>query len=70
MPLLSIGMWLHFMIASTASATLENSIRPDDERSVFSGNMRTAVGGTSFSLNSCSSCSSARPGGVLKKCRI
>lgn len=69
-PLLSIGMWLHFMMASTASATLENSIRPDDDRSVFSGNIRTAVGGTSLSLKSCSSCSSAKPGGVLKKWRI
>lgn len=69
-PLLSIGIWLHFMMASTASATLENSIRPDDDRSVFSGNIRTAVGGTSLSLKSCSSCSSAKPGGVLKKCRI
>lgn len=55
------------MMANTASATFANSIKPEDERSVFSGNMRTAVGGTSFSLNSCSSCSSARPGGVLKK---
>lgn len=58
------------MMASTASATLENSIRPDDDRSVFSGNIRTAVGGTSLSLNSCSNCSSASPGGVLKKWRI
>lgn len=69
-PLLSIGMWLHFMMASTASATLENSIRPDDDRSVFSGNIRTAVGGTSLSLKSCSNCSSPKPGGVLKKWRI
>lgn len=54
-------------MASTASATFENSIRPDDDRSVFNGNIRTAVGGTSLSLNICNNCSSAKPGGVLKK---
>lgn len=34
-PLFSTGIWLHFIIAITASATFGNSIRPDDERSVF-----------------------------------
>lgn len=58
------------MIAMTASATFGNSIRPDDERSVFNGNMRTAVGGTSFALKIFISCSSVKLGGVLKKCKI
>lgn len=70
LPLLSIGMWLHFMMASTAWATLGNSMRPEEERSVFSGNIRTAVGGTSLILKIPISCSSVRPGGVLKKWRI
>lgn len=69
-PLLSMGIWLHFIIANTASATFGNSINPDDDRSVFSGNIRTAVGGTSFELNTSSKWVSSRPGGVLKKCKI
>lgn len=55
------------MIAITACATLENSINPDDDLSVFNGNILTPVGGHSFMLNIPISCSSVRPGGVLKK---
>lgn len=69
-PLFSTGIWLHFIIAITASATLGNSIKPDDDRSVFNGNIRTAVGDTSFELNIFTNCSSVRLGGVLKKCNI
>lgn len=54
----------------TASATLGNSIKPDDDRSVFNGNIRTAVGATSFWLNIFTSWSSDKLGGVLKKCKI
>lgn len=69
-PLFSTGIWLHFIIAITDSATLGNSIKPDDERSVFNGNMRTAVGRTSLPLNKVTNWSSVKLGGVLKKCRI
>jgi len=69
-PLPSIGRWLHFMIASTACEILENSISPDDERSVFKGNRRTDVAGTSLMLKIPISWSSVKPGGVLKKCKI
>lgn len=50
-PLFSTGIWLHFIIAITASDTFGNSIKPDEDRSVLSGNIRTAVGGTSFDIN-------------------
>lgn len=65
-----MAVWLHFMMASTAWATDANSSRPDDDRSDLSGNMRTAVGHTSFCRNISMSWSSVRLGGVLKKCRI
>lgn len=69
-PLLSIAVWLHFMIASTAWAMDGNSTNPDDERSVLSGNMRIADGATSFFAKMSNNWSSARLGGVLKKWRI
>lgn len=47
-----------------------NSIRPDDDLSVLSGNNRTDDGGTSFILKIPINCSSVNPGGVLKKCKI
>lgn len=50
LPFPSMGKWLHFMIATTASAMFGNSISPDDERSVFNGKRRTEVAGTSFIL--------------------
>lgn len=58
------------MIATTDSAMLGNSIKPDEDLSVLSGNIRTAVGKTSFELNIFTNCSSVRLGGVLKKCKI
>lgn len=66
----STGIWLHFMIAMTDSATLGNSINPDDDRSVFKGNIRTAVREISFEVKILTSWSSFKFGGVLKKCRI
>lgn len=65
-----MAVWLHFMIAITAWAIDENSIKPDDDRSVFNGNILTAAGGHSFLLKSSTSWSSERLGGVLKKWRI
>lgn len=70
LPLLSIAVWLHFIIANTAWAIDGNSRRPEDERSDFSGNMRTAAGATSFCVKISTNCSSVRLGGVLKKWRI
>lgn len=58
------------MMARTACEMLGNSIRPDDERSVFKGNRRTDTAGTSLMLKMPISWSSVRPGGVLKKCKI
>lgn len=69
-PLPSIGRWLHFIMANTACEMLGNSISPDDERSVFNGNKRTEVAGTSLMLKMPISWSSVKPGGVLKKCKI
>lgn len=65
-----MAVWLHFMIAITAWAIDENSIKPDEDRSVFNGNILTAAGGHSFLLKISTSWSSERLGGVLKKCRI
>lgn len=39
------------MIAITESATLGNSINPDEDLSVFNGNIRIAIGVTSFEVN-------------------
>lgn len=69
-PLLSMAVWLHFMMAKTAWAIDGNSSSPDDERSDFNGNMRTAAGATSFCVKISTNCSSVRLGGVLKKCKI
>lgn len=65
-----MAVWLHFIIASTAWAMDGNSISPDDDRSVLSGNIRTADGGTSFFAKISTNWSSDRLGGVLKKCKI
>jgi hypothetical protein len=69
-PLASMAVWLHFMIAITAWAIDENSINPDEDLSVFNGNIRTAAGGHSFCVKISTSWSSERLGGVLKKWRI
>lgn len=47
-----------------------NSIKPDDDLSVLSGNNLTEDGGTSLILKIPINCSSVNPGGVLKKCKI
>lgn len=70
LPLWSIALWLHFMMAFTARATLGNSTNPEEDRSDFSGNIRTCDGRQSLLVNAFSSWSSDIPGGVLKKCRI
>lgn len=58
------------MIAITDSATFGNSTKPDEDLSVLRGNIRTAVGDTSFELKRFTNCSSVKLGGVLKKCKI
>lgn len=69
-PFPSIGKWLHFIMAKTDWPMVANSIKPDDDRSVLSGNNRTEDGGTSLILKIPINCSSVNPGGVLKKCKI
>ena len=69
-PLLSMAVWLHFMMARTAWAIDGNSSKPEEDRSDLSGNMRVFAGGTSFEVKISINCSSVRLGGVLKKWRI
>lgn len=69
--LFSSAVWLHSMIAATATPTLLNSIRPDDDRSDLSGNSLTVVGASMpRSTNTRFTVSSVRSGGVLKKWTI